>query len=98
MFCIEAVYVYKPPDGEKPKRPCMTYVIQCYRLVGVFLFGAVINQLATEMTKLMVGRLRPHFLAVCNPTDTVANSNCAQGIAFQCNGVDEHRLTDARYG
>lgn len=38
-----------------------------YNVLLVFLFGAVCSQLTTDVMKYTVGRLRPHFLTVCEP-------------------------------
>ena len=35
-----------------------------YKYIGLFLFGAACCQLATDIAKLSIGRLRPHFITV----------------------------------
>ncbi|KAG7456886.1 hypothetical protein MATL_G00240660 [Megalops atlanticus] len=43
------------------------YVAALYKVVGTFLFGAVVSQSLTDMAKFTIGRLRPNFIAVCAP-------------------------------
>ncbi len=40
---------------------------QAFPTILAFLFGAAACQLQTSVCKYTVGRLRPHFLQVCNP-------------------------------
>jgi len=40
---------------------------QVYHMLGLFVFGSMVTLLLTDTTKYTVGRLRPHFLAVCRP-------------------------------
>lgn len=53
------------------------YVSCLYKELGSFLFGCSIVMSLTNMAKLSVGRLRPHFLSVCNVT--YASLNCTPG-------------------
>uniref|UniRef100_A0A8C6XBK1 Phosphatidic acid phosphatase type 2/haloperoxidase domain-containing protein n=1 Tax=Naja naja TaxID=35670 RepID=A0A8C6XBK1_NAJNA len=46
------------------------YVTALYKEIGTFLFGCCVGQSLTNMAKVAVGRLRPHFLAVCQPNFT----------------------------
>lgn len=43
------------------------WLVQLYKKIGMFAFGAVVAQLATDIGKYSIGRMRPHFLAVCQP-------------------------------
>ena len=63
--------------------------------VFVFLAGAVITNLFTQMGKLTIGRLRPHFLSVCKPD--YSRFNCSDGyiVADVCTG-DPHLISEAR--
>lgn len=47
-----------------------------YRTIGVFAFGCCVSQLTTDIAKYMGGRLRPHFLEVCNPDPGALNNRC----------------------
>ncbi|KAG6921808.1 phospholipid phosphatase 3-like, partial [Chelydra serpentina] len=51
------------------------YVAVLYKEIGAFLFGCTVGQSLTNMAKITVGRLRPHFLAVCRPD--LALLNCS---------------------
>ncbi|XP_039766271.1 phospholipid phosphatase 3 isoform X2 [Ornithorhynchus anatinus] len=54
--------------------------------VGAFLFGCTVGQSLTSIAKLTVGRLRPHFLAVCQPDP--AQLDCSRGyvLDYVCTG------------
>ena len=80
----------------KSKAPGSSYVSTIYKAVGSFLFGAAANQSLTDIAKYSVGRLRPHFLAVCKPQ--WSSIDCTVGgyvENFTCDGdptmVDEAR-------
>jgi len=40
------------------------WAIECYKKIGILIFGCGVEQLTTEIAKYSVGRLRPHFFAV----------------------------------
>lgn len=40
------------------------WMIECYKKIGIYAFGAVLSQLTTDIAKYSIGRLRPHFIAV----------------------------------
>lgn len=67
-------------------------IIQIYRIVGHFGFGAVATLLTTEIAKYQVGRLRPYFLTACNIDLT--DELCKDGnfykfvTEYTCNGTD----------
>jgi len=42
-------------------------VLDFYRVFGHFVQGALATLLITEVAKVSIGRLRPHFLYLCNP-------------------------------
>ena len=39
-------------------------LVNCYKQIGVFGFGAACSQLTTDIAKYSIGRLRPHFFTV----------------------------------
>lgn len=43
------------------------YLRNVYCNILVWLFGAITSELLTDITKFSAGRLRPHFIAVCQP-------------------------------
>uniref|UniRef100_A0A8C4YUC2 Phosphatidic acid phosphatase type 2/haloperoxidase domain-containing protein n=1 Tax=Gopherus evgoodei TaxID=1825980 RepID=A0A8C4YUC2_9SAUR len=59
------------------------YVAILYKEIGAFLFGCTVGQSLTNMAKITVGRLRPHFLAVCRPD--LALLNCSRGYVEDYN-------------
>lgn len=40
------------------------WVLNAYKQIGVFGFGAACSQLTTDIAKYSIGRLRPHFHSV----------------------------------
>uniref|UniRef100_A0A4W2DC27 Phosphatidic acid phosphatase type 2/haloperoxidase domain-containing protein n=1 Tax=Bos indicus x Bos taurus TaxID=30522 RepID=A0A4W2DC27_BOBOX len=67
-----------------------------YKVVGTFLFGAAVSQSLTDLAKYMTGRLRPNFLAVCDPD--WSRVNCSAYVQVEvCRGssanVTESRLS-----
>ncbi|XP_008404162.1 phospholipid phosphatase 3-like [Poecilia reticulata] len=72
------------------------YVSCLYKELGSFLFGCCVGQSLTNMAKLSVGRLRPHFLDVCGVT--YATLNCTQGTYVTATGVKctnpDHQLVE----
>jgi len=58
--------------GCRPERPIPSsrtpwIAFELYRHFGYFTLGALTCLLFTEMAKYTIGRLRPHFLTVCQP-------------------------------
>lgn len=43
------------------------WVVEAYKSIGMFGFGAACSQLLTDVGKYTIGRLRPHFFDVCKP-------------------------------
>ncbi|KAL8178606.1 UNVERIFIED_CONTAM: Phospholipid phosphatase 3 [Gekko kuhli] len=72
------------------------YVAALYKQVGCFAFGCAISQSFTDIAKVSVGRLRPNFLAVCNPNITL--TNCSKGYieVYRCLNADESKVQEAR--
>jgi len=61
----------------------------------MFGFGALITNLFTDMGKATVGRLRPYFITICKPNNTLLN--CSQGYITEdiCTG-DPKDVLEAR--
>ncbi|XP_041958856.1 phospholipid phosphatase 3-like isoform X1 [Alosa sapidissima] len=53
------------------------YISCLYKELGSFMFGCCVSQSLTNIAKLSVGRLRPHFLQACGVT--YASLNCTPG-------------------
>ncbi|XP_012722467.2 phospholipid phosphatase 3 [Fundulus heteroclitus] len=73
------------------------YVSCLYKELGSFLFGCCIGQSLTNMAKLSVGRLRPHFLSACGVT--YASLNCTPGTyvaTVTCPNADPQLEEEAR--
>ncbi|KAH8371375.1 hypothetical protein KR093_007108 [Drosophila rubida] len=77
---IAAVELFKqPPAKEAARRSdygCATRLGQLYKQAGCYLFGLAMVTFCTVFTKLCIGRLRPHFFAVCQPA-MEDGSSCA---------------------
>lgn len=73
------------------------YVAALYKQVGVFIFGCAISQSFTDIAKVSVGRMRPHFMDVCKPNFTTIN--CSLGYItssmYECTGP-ESKVQEAR--
>ncbi|XP_046692137.1 phospholipid phosphatase 3 isoform X2 [Silurus meridionalis] len=71
------------------------YISALYRQIGVFIFGCAVSQSFTDIAKVSVGRMRPHFLDVCKPDYT--QINCSDGYItdYVCLG-DQSRVQEAR--
>lgn len=57
------------------------WALGVYKNVVVFLFGAYVDILITDIGKRVVGRLRPHFLEICQPV-MGDGTNCSSPINF----------------
>ncbi|XP_054836099.1 phospholipid phosphatase 2 isoform X2 [Eublepharis macularius] len=71
------------------------YVAALYKVLGTFLFGAAVSQSLTDLAKYMIGRLRPNFLAVCQPD--WSKINCSEYVQLEavCQGSIKH-ITESR--
>lgn len=45
-----------------------SFVSECYKIIGVYLFGLGLALLVIRVTKFSTGRLRPYFFDVCQPS------------------------------
>ncbi|XP_006889652.1 PREDICTED: lipid phosphate phosphohydrolase 1 [Elephantulus edwardii] len=74
-----------------------SYIACIYKSMGTFLFGAAASQSLTDIAKYSIGRLRPHFLDVCDPD--WSKINCSDGYIenYVCRGnvdkIKEGRLS-----
>ncbi|XP_023603761.1 phospholipid phosphatase 2 isoform X4 [Myotis lucifugus] len=73
------------------------YLAAVYKVLGTFLFGAAVSQSLTDLAKYMIGRLRPNFLAVCDPDWSRVNCSVYVQVEKVCRGspanVTESRLS-----
>nr|XP_061804347.1 phospholipid phosphatase 1-like [Nerophis lumbriciformis] len=96
IICGECLSIYL--THIKSKMLTHKYAVCIYKAVGCYLFGAAANQSLTDIAKYSVGRLRPHFLAVCKPQWDRINCKAGRFVEnFTCSGeqflVDEARLS-----
>nr|XP_020474041.1 phospholipid phosphatase 3-like isoform X2 [Monopterus albus] len=71
------------------------YISALYKQIGVFIFGCAISQSFTDIAKVSVGRMRPHFLDVCKPDFSAINCSLGYITDYQCQGPDS-RVQEAR--
>ncbi|EDV36684.1 uncharacterized protein Dana_GF11822, isoform A [Drosophila ananassae] len=80
------------------------WLLECYRKIGIFIFGLGVEQLTTNIAKYAIGRLRPHFFSLCQPV-LPDGSTCSDpknfGLYiedFACSAVDitSKRMKDVR--
>ncbi|XP_051892871.1 phospholipid phosphatase 1 isoform X1 [Pristis pectinata] len=72
-----------------------SYIATVYKAIGTFLFGAAASQSLTDIAKYSIGRLRPHFLDVCQPDWAKFNCNVGYITDFTCLG-DKRMANEAR--
>ncbi|CAN9503087.1 unnamed protein product [Ophioblennius macclurei] len=71
------------------------YISALYKQVGVFIFGCAISLSFTDIAKVSVGRMRPHFLDVCKPDFSTINCSLGYITDYQCQGP-ESKVQEAR--
>ncbi|TSK58132.1 Phospholipid phosphatase 3 [Bagarius yarrelli] len=71
------------------------YISALYRQIGVFIFGCAVSQSFTDIAKVSVGRMRPHFLHVCDPDYTQINCSAGYITDYVCRGNDS-KVQEAR--
>ncbi|CAL8347209.1 phospholipid phosphatase 3 isoform X2 [Gadus morhua] len=71
------------------------YVSALYKQVGVFIFGCAVSQSFTDIAKVSVGRMRPHFLDVCQPDFSTINCSLGYITVYTCLGRDS-KVQEAR--
>ncbi|XP_061744567.1 phospholipid phosphatase 3 isoform X2 [Nerophis ophidion] len=64
------------------------YVAALYKQIGVFIFGCAVSQSFTDIAKVSVGRMRPHFLDVCKPDFSAINCSLGYIMEYTCSGKD----------
>ncbi|KAM6963233.1 phospholipid phosphatase 3 isoform 2-T2 [Aplochiton taeniatus] len=71
------------------------YVAALYRQVGVFIFGCAVSQSFTDIAKVSVGRMRPHFLDVCRPDFSTIDCSAGYITEYNCTG-NPSKVQEAR--
>lgn len=77
-------------------------MVALYCTIGPVALGVMTVGLLTDAAKFLIGRLRPHFISVCDPDfseiacrDTYGNPLYV--LNYTCLGTDESKLKDMRY-
>ncbi|XP_063241943.1 putative phosphatidate phosphatase [Bacillus rossius redtenbacheri] len=70
------------------------WLCRLYCVAGVFVVGAAFSQLVVDSAKYLVGRLRPHFLDVCQPTHVCSGHEYV--VDYTCSGPDAAVIEEAR--
>uniref|UniRef100_A0A3B5QQS6 Phospholipid phosphatase 3 n=1 Tax=Xiphophorus maculatus TaxID=8083 RepID=A0A3B5QQS6_XIPMA len=71
------------------------YFAAFYKQIGVFLFGCAISLSFTNIAKVTLGRLRPHFIDVCKPDFSTINCSLGYITEYTCLG-SESKVEEAR--
>nr|CAD7413624.1 unnamed protein product [Timema poppensis] len=74
------------------------WLVQLGTLSKVFLGGAAFNQITVDVGKYCVGRLRPHFIAVCLPdvlTTCMTSTDHSYITDYLCTGADKDVIQEA---
>ncbi|CAL9695697.1 unnamed protein product [Knipowitschia caucasica] len=64
------------------------YVAALYKQMGVFIFGCAVSQSFTDIAKVSVGRMRPHFLDVCKPDFSTIDCSLGYITQYTCTGKE----------
>ncbi|XP_040318491.1 phospholipid phosphatase 2 isoform X3 [Herpailurus yagouaroundi] len=90
-------YPYRPDTITHGLMAGVTITATIILVLGTFLFGAAVSQSLTDLAKYMIGRLRPNFLAVCDPDWSHVNCSVYVQVEKVCRGspanVTESRLS-----
>ena len=70
--------------------------IRATKLILILAWYIMANVILTDVIKLTVGRLRPHFLAICNPNVTCSNGNTEYHLDYVCQDGTMGDENDAR--
>lgn len=95
---IDYQFSMKCCNGKNLPEPIGNVYINC----GMFLLGLVITNTLTNITKLMIGRLRPNFLEICKPIDNPYTTYCNSKTYlipnkdFQCGNTDFKEVNASR--
>ena len=82
---------------------CIQFLLTVFFLSVIFAYGYLATWVLTEVTKNFVGELRPHFLAVCQPSFNCATASMDQynqylqfGSNYTCLNTDDTAVREAR--
>lgn len=77
-------------------RPAPLWVLFLYRSIIDFLFGCVASQLITDVGKYTIGRLRPNFIAVCNPVSLPDRNPIKDCSAFNHTYILDYECAESK--
>ncbi|BHF76471.1 hypothetical protein SprV_0501956900 [Sparganum proliferum] len=72
-----------------------TVFLCLYKFYFLFGFGYATTALFVQVGKIVIGRLRPHFFAVCRP-NIISQTAYAYVSNFSCSGTDAKQLHEMR--
>ncbi|OEH75359.1 lipid phosphate phosphohydrolase [Cyclospora cayetanensis] len=76
------------------------FLLDAYTTFGGFVFGLILSFSVANVAKLSIGRLRPHFLAVCQPNWEALTCSDSTGPIlvekYDCLGTDSEAIREAR--
>lgn len=64
------------------------WILNCLRLWLEYCFGLLLTFDAIEVSKYASGRLRPHFMAVCQPH--IADGSTCRNVSNQCRYIEDY--------
>lgn len=93
---VKRIYRHGSPKGTG-RSVYFSWCHNVYKVLALFAFGGAMTHLTTNILKYSVGRLRPHFIYVCQPDWSLVNdtSGYIQGDEI-CMTTDRTLLNEAR--
>merc|ERR1712165_439829 len=70
--------------------------IRAIKIILILSWYIMSNTIITDTIKVTVGRLRPHFLSVCNPNVTCSSYDATYHTDYVCQNVTAKDENDAR--
>ncbi|KAH9510123.1 metalloendopeptidase [Bulinus truncatus] len=97
MFLTEIVYARLNRNTRNAGKVIfLRFLWSFYHIFGLFMFGAAVTHLLTNIPKYTIGRLRPHFFAICQPNWSKVKGNSSYIVEDICAGEDKDLIYEAR--
>ncbi|XP_022191014.2 putative phosphatidate phosphatase [Nilaparvata lugens] len=98
MMICEGIYLF---ESSTPRDSWNSISLRlatlCYHFGGLFIYGAGLCQMSVTVAKYTVGRLRPHFVAVCQPSVNCNTHDPYDYVTdYVCTNRDNDKTLDAR--
>lgn len=78
-------------------RDCNKFLVRFCTYSAYCIFGLLLNLVLCQVTKISIGRLRPHFIDVCKPNISKTCENTYEYITdYYCTGSSEANIRQAR--